>query len=269
MDLLLFSTEKPFTEEALAFTAVLARKANANVRLVYAAPEHEKPEKGQRRMQRAQRAMSEVKFESTVVIGDPADKLLELLRTDPVDMVILGARQKLGFIQRVFASGTRKLIGTLPVAVMMVREPRETLERILICTGGTELSEKVIKLGVMLAKAADAEATVLYVAGTVPSMYTGLDEIEETMEEVLDSDTPLSRHLHRAAEILHEQGVNGRLEQRRGTVAESILREAQVGNFDLLVLGSSAAGKSVRGWLMGNITQQVIDESACPVLIVK
>jgi nucleotide-binding universal stress UspA family protein len=266
MKLLLLSVEKAFTDEALAFSAVLARKANAEVRLVYAGEDRDEAD---RRLDRAQRAMSGVAVKPLVVSGDPADQMRKLIQDDPVDMVILGARQGLGFIQRVFASGTRKLIGTLPVAVMMVREPRDTLERILICTGGTELSEKVIKLGALLASAAQAKATLLYVTGAVPSMYTGLNEMEETVEEVLDSDTPLARHMRRGAEILNEHGIRGELEQRHGTVAEGILREAARGDFDLIVLGSSEASKSVRGWLMGNITQRVIDDANCPVLVVK
>jgi nucleotide-binding universal stress UspA family protein len=269
MKLLLFASAKPFTDEVLGFTAVLAKKAAASVRLVYAGEDREDQEAADRRLARAAQAMVGVDVEATVVSGDPADQLLEQIKQQPVDMVVLGARQGLGFIQRVFASDTRKLIGTLPVAVMMVREPRETLERILLCTGGTELSEKVIKLGALLASSAHAKATLLYVTGTVPSMYTGLDEMEETMEEVLDSDTPLARHMRRGAEILNEHGVQGELEQRHGTVAEGILREAKRGNFDLIVLGSSEASKSVKGWLMGNITQRVIDEADCPVLVVK
>jgi nucleotide-binding universal stress UspA family protein len=269
MKLLLFAADKSFSEESLAFTAVLAAKAKASVPLVYAASEGEEEGKAERRLQRAQQAVTGVEVIPTVVSGDPAERLLEIIHKDPVDMVILGARQGLGFIQRMFASGTPKLIGTLPVAVMMVREAKETLDRILICMGGTELSEKVIKFGALLAGATEADATLLYVTGSVPSMYTGLSEMEETVEEVLDSDTPLARHLRRGAEILNEQGVQGELEQRHGTVAEGILREATRGNFDLVVLGASEASKSVKGWLMGNITQRVIDKSDCPVLIVK
>ena len=49
------------------------------------------------------------------------------------------------------------------------------LETILVCSGGHEGSKRVVNLGVELAEAADAEATLLHVTGTVPAMYTGLE----------------------------------------------------------------------------------------------
>jgi universal stress protein A len=111
-------------------------------------------------------------------------------------------------------------------------------------------------------------ATLLYVAGAVPSMYTGMDEIEERLDEVLETDTPLAKHLRMSAELLAKNNIEAQVEFRHGDVAESIILEAEEGDHDLIVLGTSGSN-TFAGMLLGNVTQQVINRAKCAVLVVK
>ena len=109
------------------------------------------------------------------------------------------------------------------------------------------------------------KATLLHVAGAVPSMYTGLDEMEETIEELLVTDTPLAQHLRQCAGYFTEHDIAAEVEIRHGDVVEAILEEAEEGEYDLIVLGESGARK-FRGMLMGNVTQQMINRAASAVV---
>lgn len=51
-------------------------------------------------------------------------------------------------------------------------------------------------------------------------------------------------------------------------MVEGILEETDTGNYDLVVLGSTE-GFTLRGILLGNVTQQIINRAACAVLVVK
>jgi nucleotide-binding universal stress UspA family protein len=137
----------------------------------------------------------------------------------------------------------------------------------LVCTGGQEVSETVVNTSAALAKAAGVKMTVLYVAGVVPSMYTGLGEMEETLEELLETDTPLSQHLRSCAETLTEAGVEAQIELRRGSVVEEILEESSAGDYDLIVLGASATG--IPELMTSKVTQQIINRAGSAVLVVK
>jgi nucleotide-binding universal stress UspA family protein len=99
-------------------------------------------------------------------------------------------------------------------------------------------------------------------------MYTGLDEMEETIEELLVTDTPLAQHLRKCAAILTEHDIEAEIEIKQGDVVEAILEEAVEGKYDLIVLGESGARK-LRGMLMGNVTQQIINRAASAVLVYK
>jgi nucleotide-binding universal stress UspA family protein len=142
------------------------------------------------------------------------------------------------------------------------------LERILICTGGQEISEPVVKLSANLAREANLKATLMYVSGAVPSMYTGMGEIEERLDDILETDTPLAKHLRMSAEMLAKNNIEAQVEFRHGDVAENIILEAQNGDYDLVVLGTSGSN-TFAGMLLGNVTQQVVNRAGCAVLIVK
>jgi nucleotide-binding universal stress UspA family protein len=151
---------------------------------------------------------------------------------------------------------------------MLVRHVSRKLERMLVCTGGLEISDPVVNLSAKLADQAGLKATLLTVSTAVPSMYTGMEEIEETLEELLETDTPVAQHLRHSAEQLTKSGVPAEIKIRHGDVVEAILEETLEGNYDLVVLGETE-GATLRGLLLGNVTQQIINRAPSAVLISK
>jgi nucleotide-binding universal stress UspA family protein len=100
-------------------------------------------------------------------------------------------------------------------------------------------------------------------------MYTGLDAIEETLPDLLQSDTPTARHLRQGAEILAQHQVPAELRLRYGVVADEILREANEGDYDLIVIGASGTAGRLKGWLVGDVAREVVDHAPRSVLIVR
>ena len=162
----------------------------------------------------------------------------------------------------------QKIIKQSEIPVLLVRKSSENLDRMLVCTGGLEISEPVVSLSARLAGQVGMQATLLTVSAPVPSMYTGMDEMEETLEEVLETETPLSLHLRKSAEMLTKSGINAEIKVNHGDVVEAILEEAGSALYDLVVLGSTE-GWTLRGLLLGNVTQQIINRAPCAVLVVK
>ena len=201
--------------------------------------------------------------------GDAAARIQQRAEADDIDMLVMGAAPKGGGFARQKSGFIRHLVGQKTLSVVVVRRAPQKLEHVLICTAGVEAGEHVIRRGADLAKKLGARATLLFVAGPVPSMYTGLAGIEEELSELLETDTPIARHLRKGAQILDEAGVDGDLELRHGAVAEQIFRNADENLADLIVLGASRVGDDLRGLLMGDVTQEIICGASHPVLIVK
>jgi nucleotide-binding universal stress UspA family protein len=151
--------------------------------------------------------------------------------------------------------------------LLIVNHPRDAIERILICTGGLDVSDITITGGAYIAQAIKAQVTVLHVVKPVPSMYAGLQEVEETLPEMLQSDTPFSQHLIHSAETLTRFQLDAKLEIRHGMVDREILRESQVGDYDLIVMGAKKTKGPFQEWFLGDITNEVIAHAPCPVLV--
>lgn len=127
----------------------------------------------------------------------------------------------------------------------------------------------MIESGARIARAAGAQVTLLHVAGTIPSMYTGLNEIDETLSELLKSNTPIAQHLRSGAEILTRHEVNADLMLRHGLVASEILREAHKSDQDLIVMGAKERGLRLKQFILDDVVGKVIESAPCPVLMVR
>ena len=100
-------------------------------------------------------------------------------------------------------------------------------------------------------------------------MYTGLKKLDEHLSDLLNTDTPVAKHLHNAAKLFEREGVDAKLKLRRGSVQQEILVEARCGDYDLIAIGGSKSAARLRGWVMGDVTQEIVKQAECPVLVVR
>ena len=142
--------------------------------------------------------------------------------------------------------------------------------KILFCTGGSEKSENAIRAGTSLATKLGAEATVLSV-GPPHDMINKLLGAEFRMSEVtIDTDRAViknaSKYAESGAKILKKAGINVIAKTARGEIADEILREAESGNYDFIVV--SAKGKPGDRRLLGSNTRKVLAKAKIPVYVV-
>lgn len=60
------------------------------------------------------------KLETRVVLGSPADKILELAKTEKVDLIIMGAHGRTGLERAIFGSVANKVVKSAPCPVLTV-----------------------------------------------------------------------------------------------------------------------------------------------------
>ena len=142
--------------------------------------------------------------------------------------------------------------------------------KILFCTGGSEKSENAIRAAVDLSKKLGAEATVLSV-GPPPDMIHRLLGAEFRMSEVtIDTDKAVikntTKYAESGAKILKKAGINVVAKTARGEIADEILKEAESGDYDLIVV--SAKGKPGDRRLLGSNTRKVLAKAKIPVYVV-
>jgi nucleotide-binding universal stress UspA family protein len=199
--------------------------------------------------------------------GNVEKMILRELERDPYHLLVLGT--SIRTVGQSASPLSQRLANKSRVSALLIRNPPKIIEKILICTGGHTESQNVVSLGVHLAQAIDAKATILHVVTSAPAMYTGLDALEEGLESVLTRDSPLSNHLKEAAIKAEDAGVKAKLELRHGVVSEEIIRACEVEQSDLVVTGSHRPGALMDQLLLGRITPQLVSSSNCSTLIVR
>ena len=143
-------------------------------------------------------------------------------------------------------------------SVLLIRNPPVEVKHVLICTGGHAASNTVLERGLALASCCGAEATILHVASSSPSMYTGLKALDESLADILQRDTPLAQHLREAAARAEAAGIRASLELRHGVVVEEILRAAELGSHDLIVIGAPEPRRLLTRLALGRVGPQLL-----------
>jgi universal stress protein E len=267
--ILLLIKDMPYDETVVSYGGLIARATQASITLLHVALKQADPATGERILARACEMLPDLAVNTRVRRGDTTGRILAELKDGDYDMVVVGTHRDTILKQYFLGSVAHAVIRRAPASVLVAKQAKPSLKRLLICTGGIEVSELVVKTSARLAEALQAEATLLHVVHSVPSMYTGLSEFEETLPELLQTDTPLARHLRLSAEILAQRGIQAKLQLRRGVTEHEILREVRLREYDLIAMGTTGAAGRVKGWLLTDVTRQVIDQSPISVLVVR
>jgi nucleotide-binding universal stress UspA family protein len=253
--------------ETLRFSELVCNALNLESVLVHVAAADEAPEVGERLLDDAREMRLEKKADLKVLTGHIEQEILTELARRPYQLIILGTA--LERIEQAPSQLTRRLAEKANTSVLVIRQPPQALRNILICTGGRPRSVPAIKWGIQLAKATDAKTTILHVAGSPPAMYTGLDALEEGVQDVLERDSPLGQHLRDAAAMAEEAGIEANIELRHGIVAEEILRACDITPCDLIVIGAPKPGAFLDRLILGRVGPQLLASNPRSTLITR
>ncbi|WP_311650369.1 universal stress protein [Selenomonas artemidis] len=137
------------------------------------------------------------------------------------------------------------------------------MKNILVPVDGSEGADRAIEKAVMLAKLCNAKVNFLYVANINQLAINAV-----LSDAILDSVTKAGNViLERAMEMVPE-GVEKESFSDTGSPAVVVLVFAESNNIDLIVMGSRGLGV-VKGVLLGSVSQYVVEQAKCPVLVVK
>lgn len=268
MRILICVREFPFAEATIYLGSLIAQLEDGETTIMTVVREDDSVKAAEDRLARARDMLQLPETKVEMRTGDPAEEILKETEEGGYDIVVVGRRMAANMLTTLLRPVARKVADQAAACVLVVNEDREALRRILLCTAALKMDERVIKAGARLARAAGAKTTILHVTHPVPSMYTGLEAMEETLPELLQTDTPLAEHLRESARLLAEQGVPAEVKLRHGMAHDEIVREAEQGDYDMIVMGPNPTQGLRRLWTE-DVTAQVIELAPCPVLVVR
>jgi nucleotide-binding universal stress UspA family protein len=271
MKMLLCSIGSKRRMTTLRFSTEVAKALSADVTMLGVVNDRQKVEDLGRTLSKVAQELAEegLPVQVCVEVGNAEDIVMAEMEQTTYDLVAIGALGGKRSRRNFFGTVAMRIIERAQNSVLVIKGKPGGLSRILICASGAEQGHLPVWVGATVACGAGARATVLHVADALPGMYVGLEQMRETLAEILETDTEVARELKWAAQVVKAECEISELKLRRGIVADEILQESEDGNFDLIVLGSSrSAGGFVRV-LMGDVTRDIVHRARVPVLVVR
>jgi nucleotide-binding universal stress UspA family protein len=167
------------------------------------------------------------------------------------DLIIMGRRGRTALAGLLMGSVTARVVGLSPFNVLVVpRKSPLTFHRLLVAIDGSPCSEAAWRQAFLLSTTWFSHLLAVSVA----PREAELPEVQEILQKV---QTEADR-----------KGIPLDTLVLRGTPSEAIIQAARARGTDLLILGSHGR-RGLTRLIMGSVTEQVIGQARCPVLVVK
>ena len=137
------------------------------------------------------------------------------------------------------------------------------VRNILVPVDGSEGSDRAAAQAIVMAEACEAKLSFLYVAN-INQLAINACLSDAILEAVTKAGNVI---LDRAMEMV-PTGIDKEAFSETGSPAVVILDFATNNHVDMIVMGSRGLGL-VKGVLLGSVSQYVVEQSHCPVLVVK
>ncbi len=141
------------------------------------------------------------------------------------------------------------------------------MKKILVATDGSENSERALIEARKYAECVGGELTILTIIEYLVMMpYPGVEYPVMPDNEELDNvgESVLTNSLKLFSDFKGK--LNTKL--RRGDAAEEIIREADGGDYDLIIMGSKGLGVFSRT-ILGSVSHKVLNHSKKNILIIR
>ena len=193
-----------------------------------------------------------------VTYEDPAEFILQLVKDEGYDLVVIGNRAEHQSERYSLGSVTEKVARHADCPVLIVKK-KPKVEKILTAVDGSKHADKALEFAVQLAKNYSANLALLHVEEDKLIRIGGPQVVDcvGTVGECILKD---------ASTRIKGISFNKMLEY--GSPAEIIIKVAKKANVDLIIIGSRGLS-SVRRYLLGSVSDDISMHARNSVLIVR
>jgi nucleotide-binding universal stress UspA family protein len=181
-------------------------------------------------------------------------------------IIVLGPLGRPPIRRLIAGRSIRHLMEEIEQPILYVPGSKLPLKKLLICIGGLGYEVTAEHLAMQMAVKNRAEITLLHIIPPLDLDYPTARTVSKNWQNLIETDTPIGQSLRQALEIAKNDGLTANVKARQGNVVEEILAEVKEGNYDLLCMGSSYSVNSLRQMYAPNVTAEIAEGAACPVL---
>jgi universal stress protein E len=199
------------------------------------------------------------------LLGEPFVELTHAVLAEGHDLVLAGTRGLAAWEQFFVGSTAKRLIRACPASVWIVKaEHVGPPKTVLVPTDFSEVSQKAVAHGLWIAQQADAPFHLLHVIDSTDIP----DDVppESLVRQEIDAEA--KSRLETFRDSLPGDHRNVHLHISSGTPWKEVKRLAEHVAADLIAMGT--VGRSgIKGLLLGNTAEKILDTCDCSILTVK
>jgi nucleotide-binding universal stress UspA family protein len=193
-----------------------------------------------------------------VTFEDPAEFILEIVKDEGYDLVVIGNRAGNQSARYSLGSVTEKVARHAACPVLIVKK-KPKVKKLLTAVDGSKYADKALEYAVQLAKNYNANLALVHVEED-KLISVGGPQVEDcvgTVGECILKDA--------ATKV---EGVSFDKKLEYGSPAEVIIKIAKKADVDIIVMGSRGLS-SVRRFLLGSVSDDISMHARSSVLIVR
>jgi nucleotide-binding universal stress UspA family protein len=195
--------------------------------------------------------------------GEIYERIVDLSEAENCGIIVIGRRGKSPFPNVLIGSTTARVIGHSQRDVLVV--PANTKigwDRILVATDGSKNSRTATDKAIDFAGSYGGKLTVVSVVDVPAELYGEAPSLVEQLAMQARNNVFQVKKKAEAA------GVPVQAHVREGESYQTIIKFADEEKTDMIIMGSHGR-TGLKRLLMGSVTEKVIGNAPCPVLIAK
>jgi nucleotide-binding universal stress UspA family protein len=284
MNILLADDGSEHAQSAVAMLSAFLLPPRTRVHAVRVFPSQQIDSLGafERALDRTRTRLEENGFtvNAEVLLGLPAEKILEIAETDHPNLIVLGAKGLRATLGILLGGVAQHVVEYACCPVLIVRAPCEELRRVLLVTDGSSSSLNATRYLARFPLPEDIDLRVMHVVpplmvpimmepyfGGWKSVYATIpeEEIAELREKRTKNGNTL---LERTVKLLARRGLTATPVLAEGDAATEIIEYAKSNEVDLVVAGSRGLSQLKSLWV-GSVSRKIVHYASCSVMIVK
>ncbi|HSH29432.1 MAG TPA: universal stress protein [Thiohalobacter sp.] len=200
--------------------------------------------------------------------GSPFLRLIDLIDEGNADLVVMRAHQRDSVADKIIGSTTDRVIRASNSPVLVVKRPAtRAYQRVVVATATADDSDALVPFAAAL-----FPQTGLYLIHVVQippqleaaMLHAGVGQSVAAHRQALVRKA--KAELNAVSKRLDPRPIRGMARVLAGDPATSLVRATWSPKVGLIVLGPGGAGR-IRRALLGSVTQRVLNNAACDVLI--
>jgi nucleotide-binding universal stress UspA family protein len=264
---------------ALPIARTFARATGARIRLLRVVSDSTARPEAARFLQRIADELraGEVAVEAAVREGTRAEQILDEIKAQACDVVIMRTHGRAGIGRVVLGSVTEKIVAASQIPVVLLRPGGRRVSRLrtlLVPLDESPGGALALGLAVGLAQATGTQLRLLEVVVPVANYVYGAYSLDAIGGGYIDpawdteAQTAAQTYIDAMTRRLRDRGLQASGEVRVGlTVDETIVAAAEEYAADLIVMSTHALTGPARA-LLGSVADAVVRKAHCPVLMI-